>query len=264
MASLAPARAPAADPLPRIAVVVLALLQILTPMLPALGVGEPIGSQSDEVRTLVTPAGWAFAIWGPLYTGAILFAIWQALPAQRDNALLGGLRWPAAGAFLGNALWAAYTQVFGVSAISAVIIVFILVCLLAIYRRLSAWPHRFSTGERWLAMLPLCALAAWLTAATIVNISSALRFHGIEAGDAAPTIAAVIVVIGGVIAAAALVADQGNPPYALVFLWALAAIYAAGGQEATLVAAAAGVAALLVIAATIDGLRRGGVARWFG
>lgn len=208
MASLAPARAPAADPLPRSAVVVLALLQILTPMLPALGVGEPIGSQSDSVRTLITPAGWAFAIWGPLYTGTILFAIWQALPAQRDNALAAQLRWPAAGAFLGNALWAAYTQVFGVSAISALIIVFTLVCLLVLYRRFSAWPSRLSTGERWLAMLPLCALAAWLTAATIVNIASALRWAlaaiyaagGQEAGIVAAAVAiAALLVIGATI-----------------------------------------------------------------
>ncbi|RYE45107.1 MAG: hypothetical protein EOP21_06875, partial [Hyphomicrobiales bacterium] len=45
-----------------------ALLQIATPMLPSLGVGDPIGSQSDSVRTLITPAGWAFSIWGALYT----------------------------------------------------------------------------------------------------------------------------------------------------------------------------------------------------
>ena len=169
---------------------VLALLQILTPMLPALAAGEPIGSQSDEARTLA--------------------------------------------------------------------------CLLAIYRRFFAWPRRFSTVERWLAMLPLSALAAWLTAATIVNIASALRFHGVEAGDAVPTVAAAIIVFGGVIAAAALVAGEGNPPYVLVFLWALAAIYAAGGQEASIVAAAVAIAALLVIGATIMGLRRGGTERWFG
>src|SRR5688500_3623743 len=111
---------------PRLAVIIAALLQILTPLFPQFGIGEPIGSQSDAVRTLITPAGWAFSIWGALYAGSTLFAIYQALPAQRDNALLGRIRLPAAGAFLGNALWAAYTQLFGLSAISVLIIAFTL------------------------------------------------------------------------------------------------------------------------------------------
>ena len=237
-----------------IAVPAAAVLQILTPLLPQLGVGQSIGSQSDEVRTLITPAGWAFSIWGALYTGSILFAIYQALPAQRDNTLLRRLRWPAAGAFLGNALWAAYTQVYGLSFISVVIIASTLSCLLVIYRAVS--DARLSSGERWLAYLPLSALAAWLTVATTVNVAAALRYHGVDAGAAAPLVSAAIVVVAGMIAAAALVRGRGNLPYAAVLLWGLAAIYAAGGQEAGLVAAAAGIAALLVVGGAIAGGRR--------
>ena len=263
MSSFAPASPQAADLPPRLVVLACAVLQILTPMLPALGVGEPIGSQSESVQTLITPAGWAFSIWGALYTGTILFAIYQALPAQQHSRLLARLRWPAAGAFLGNALWAAYTQVFGLSAISVAIIVFTLVCLLAIFRRLTRWQPRFTPGERWLVMLPLTALAGWLTAATIVNIAAALQFHGVEAGSSAPAIAGALAIVGSVIVAAALTSARGNPPYALVFLWALAAIYAAGGQQSALVAAATAIAALVVIGAMIAGLRRGGMAKWF-
>lgn len=105
--------------------------------------------------------------------------------------------------------------------------------------------------------LPLSALASWLTAATIFNITSALRYHGVDGGNATPIIAAAVVVAGGAIAAAALTRIEGNPPYALVFLWAVAAIYSSGGREASAVAIATGIAALLVIVATIAGLRAG-------
>lgn len=236
-----------------IAVLVAALLQILTPVLPALGVGEPIGSQSDSVRTLITPAGWAFSIWGALYTGSLLFAIYQLLPAQRNNALLERIRWPAAGAFLGNALWAAYTQVFGLTALSVVIIAATLCCLIVIYRSFTT--PRFTSGERWLVYLPLSALTAWLTVATTVNIAASLRYHGVEAGDAAPAIGAAVLVVAGIIAAVALVRGRGNLPYAGVFLWALAAIYAAGGQVASLIALGTGIAAILVLAGLFMGLR---------
>ena len=245
-------------------VIAAAILQVLVPILPSLGVGEPIGSQSDDVRTLITPAGWAFSIWGPLYTGAFVFAIHQLLPSKVADPLLAKLRWPATGAFMGNAVWALYTQSFGLSAISAAIIIFTLVCLMRCYRLFSAWDGGFTTAQRWMAVLPLSALAAWLTAATIVNIAASLRFHGVEAGGATPLISAAIVLVGGIIAALALVRGCGNPPYALVFLWAISAIYAAGGQRAEAVALAAAVSAVLVVIGAVVGLRRAPSGTWFG
>lgn len=249
---------------PRAAVIVFAVLQVLTPGLPAMGIGEAIGTQSQAVRTLITPAGWAFAIWGPLYTGSFLFAAYQALPAQRRNGLVAALRWPAAGAFAGNAVWAAYVQVAGLSGLSVMIIAWTLGCLLIAFRRLTIWPDALSAGERWCAVLPLSSLAAWLTVATTVNIAAALRFHGVEGGDATPLISAAIVIVAGAIAATTLLRGRGNPPYALVLLWALSAIYAAGGQAARPVAIASGLAAALVVGGMLLGWRRGGRGRWFG
>lgn len=245
-------------------VVATAILQVLVPVLPSLGFGEPIGSQSDDVRTLVTPAGWAFAIWGPLYTGAFVFAAYQFLPRHADDRLLDKLRWPATGAFMGNAVWALYTQSFGLSAISALIIIFTLTCLLRCYRIFASREGGFTTGQRWLVALPLSALAAWLTAATIVNIAASLRFHGVEAGDAAPLVSAAVVIVGGAVAALALARGGGNPPYALVFLWALSAIYAAGGQKADAVAWAAALSVILVVIGAIAGFKRAPSGTWTG
>jgi len=256
--------APGGDSLSRLAPILFAILQILTPVLPQLGIGDPIGDQSDSVRTLITPAGWAFSIWSVLYAGSLAFAIYQALPAQRHNPLLREIRWPAAGAFLGNAVWAAYTQIYGLSVISTAIILFTLACLLAIYRRFAAWKRPLRPGERWCAVLALSALGGWLTAASIVNIAASLQFHGVEAGDGAALISAALVVVGGAIVCAALLRGRGNPAYGVVFLWALAAIFAAGGQRAGEVAGAVVVAAVLVIAGMALGLRRGGTAHWFG
>lgn len=265
MATVSRPHAPSPSASPTwIAPLVFAVLQILTPTLPLLGIGQQIGSQSDAVRTLITPAGWAFSIWGPLYAGSLVFAVYQALPAQRDNRLIDRVRWPAAGAFGGNAAWALYTQIFGLSAISVVIIAFTLGCLLVAYRRFADWPHVLSAGERWCAVLPLTALASWLTVATTVNIAAALRFHGVEGGAATSVIAAAVLLVAGLIGAAGLLKGRGNPPYALVFLWALSAIYAAGGQAAAPVALAAGAAALLIVGAALIGLRRGGTRHWFG
>ncbi len=248
----------------RSAIVLAVFFQIAATALPALGIGEPIGSRSDELRTLITPAGWAFSIWGLLYLGSIVFALYQAFPAQYRNGLLDRIGWFAAAAFFGNGLWALYTQLHDLTALSVVVIATTLVCLLVILRRIVT-AKRLSRGDRWLAAVPLTALAAWLTAATIVNVAASLTYHGIGEAGGYPLLSAGIVFIGGLIAALAVTRSRGCPWYAAVFLWALLAIYFQGGQQASMVAIAAAISAVLVIASTAFALRsRRNRSHWLG
>jgi len=111
----------------------------------------------------------------------------------------------------------------------------------------------------------LSALAAWLTAASIVNISATLAYHGIGGDFAYPIAAASMVAIGGVIAALAVVRSRGNPWFAMVFCWALYAIYYRGGQEAQSIAWACIAAGVLVIAAFLIGiLQKTNRQHWLG
>jgi hypothetical protein len=233
----------------RFAVLAAAILQIVATTLPALGLGETIGERSDEAQTLITPVGWAFSIWGPLFAGSLAFGVYQLLPVQVNNPLLARIAWASAGAFAGNALWALYAQFLGLGFPSALIIIFTLGCLLFVYRTFALVPTRFSRSEQFLVVLPLSALAAWLTAATIVNIAAVLEYHGVNVGDAAPAVAAAVVLVGGGIASAALWSGRGNPWFAAVFLWALTGIfYANSGTQNGIVAAV--VAAGIAVAAT--------------
>jgi hypothetical protein len=233
-----------------IAALVFALAQILAPLLPAIGIGNPVGEQSADTQTLITPAGWAFAIWGPLYFGTLVYVVYQLLPRHRDSDLVRRIGWHFALAVLGNALWVTYTQLFSLGFPSVLIIVFTLVNLLAILR-IFAGTAAFTLAERLAVVLPLSALAGWLTAATIVNIAAALNFHGIALPGPAPLISAAILIVGGVIVAAALVGTGGNPWYPIPFLWALFAIHQKAGQVHEAIATATIVAGLLVIATLV-------------
>lgn len=241
------------SPVQRAAIVIAVIIQIGATFLPQLGFGEPIGDRSDSIRTLITPSGWAFSIWGPLFAGSAIFAIWQALPAQRHNALLDRIAWPAAMALAAQGVWATYTQFANLTLISAIIILVALIGLL-ICLRVLVEQDRLSTAERWFAALVLSALAAWLTAASIVNISATLAYYGIGGGFEYPLAATAMVAVGGVIAAIAVVQSRGNPWYALVFCWALLAIYFRGGQQAGSIAIACIVAAILVLVGMATGL----------
>lgn len=243
------------SPFQIVAILLAVFVQIGATFLPQVGLGDPIGDRSDSVRTLITPSGWAFAIWGPLFLGSAIFAIWQTLPAQRDNTLLDRIGWWSVLALSMQGVWATYTQFTNLTFVSALIIVASLVGLLAILRIL-VMHDQFSAGERWLVALVFSALAAWLTAATIVNITASLVYHGVGGGMDYPLLTAAIIAVGGMIAALAVARSRGNPWYALVFLWALTAIYFRGGQMSSAIAIACVVSGVVVIGAAVSQLRR--------
>ena len=60
---------------------------------------------SDKYHTLITPAGYAFAIWGIIFLGLLAFAIYQALPSQRTNPRFRAIGWLVVLNTLCNAIW---------------------------------------------------------------------------------------------------------------------------------------------------------------
>jgi hypothetical protein len=78
-----------------------ALFQIGAPVL----TGEAVGRVSAENETLVVPADYAFSIWGLIFLLCLVYAAYQALPANRESLLLRRVGWFSAGAFLLNGLW---------------------------------------------------------------------------------------------------------------------------------------------------------------
>lgn len=234
----------------RLAVIAAVAVQIGAGFLPRVGIGEFIGDRSDAVRTLITPAGWAFAIWGPLFLLSILYAVWQALPAQRSNALLGRIAWPATIALAAQGVWSTYTQLDNLTFVSVAIILVSLIALLAVLRTVAREPS-LSPAERLFVAPAFGALTAWLTAASIVNIAASLKYHGIGGPGPTPGLASAMIAVGAVIAAAAVARLRGAPLYGLVFAYALVAINAAGGQRFAEVGWAALGGAVLVLTVTV-------------
>ena len=61
-----------------------AIFQIAVPVF----TGPAVGRVSAENPTLVVPADYAFVIWTPIFLLALIYAVYQALPANRENPLL--------------------------------------------------------------------------------------------------------------------------------------------------------------------------------
>jgi len=237
----------------QIAVVLAALVNVGLNALAGAGLLFDVqtGAVSDAAPTPITPAGWAFSIWSVIFLGVIVFAVWQALPAQRGPRY-DRLGVPFVIANLLNGFWQIpwLTGRFG---LAAVVIVGILASLAWLYVRLDALALRGI--ERWVLGVPAALWMAWLMVAAPLNLTIWLR-EGLG-WDPAGTLWPVVLVLLVAAVGAWLLARTGDVAAARVFLWADAAIAVAHPDLASLRIALA-VGAVAFVASAALGARRHG------
>ena len=232
------------------AVVAACIAQIGLSYLPgSLGFEQTIGDRSDAVSTLLTPPGYAFAIWGPLFLGCLVFAIVHAVPRNLGMPLFRKTGWFVAAAFAANAVWVVYVPAIGLDAGAYALLLVILALLMvvvAIVRRDTAADR---TGR--LAFLPILALAGWISAATTVGASQTL----LPAGASVPSLIAVLV--AGAAFAVAAAAYSAAVAFALAAAWGFATVGVSNldGGNMVIGYTAAAAAVLTVAAAVIARIR---------
>ncbi len=204
-------------------ILVTIVINLLADALPINGVNT--AQISDSFHVYFVPAGYVFAIWGIIYIGLIAYAIYQALPAQRDNPRLQSISgWVVLGG-LANCAWIFlwHYKLF-VGTVAAMLI--LLATLIAVYLRLRAGQPKVSKGETWLVRIPFNIYLGWITVATVANISDLLVFlrwdqFGLSAATWMVIMLAAVLVITGLMNFL-----HRDVAYALVILWALAGIAA--------------------------------------
>lgn len=154
--------------------VVLALtVNILASTLPLNG--QNTGEISDRFDVYFVPAGYVFAIWGIIYIGWIAFAVYQFLPAQKENPRLQNLGYLFALSGVFNAAWLFcwhYNQ-FG---LSVIVMLALLATLIGSYLKLDVGRAPTSAVERWCVDIPFSVYLGWISVATVANVTSYLDF----------------------------------------------------------------------------------------
>jgi hypothetical protein len=217
-------------------------------------VGSSVGAIAQEYRSFILPASYAFAIWGPIFILCGVYALYQALPAQRENRIFRVIGWWAAGAFLANGAWSyAYTsrQFLLAQAIIFAGFVFAAGSYLGFARAVRAADA--ANIDNWLIGPTFGLLFGWITAASVVGLAGTLIAKGFAAsGQRAEIRDAALLLLAGAVAFFVILASRRGPygawaSFAAAVLWALVAIMVEQRSTSTITTAAAAVTAVFVL-----------------
>jgi hypothetical protein len=204
-----------------LAVLATLIVNILADALPINGLNT--GKISDSFHILFVPAGYVFSIWGLIYIGLIAYAIYQALPSQKDNPRLQEIgRWVVLGS-LANCTWIFlwhYERFVGT--LGAMLI--LLATLIVVYLSLGTGQTKVSAAETWAVRVPFSIYLGWITVATIANAADVLDYLKWN-GFGLPALFWFLIVLLAVLVIATLMSlSRRDVAYILVILWALVGV----------------------------------------
>jgi hypothetical protein len=217
--------------------------------------GMNTGQISDRFHVLFVPAGYVFSIWGVIYLGLLAYAVFQALPSQKENPRLQATGWWVVLGGLANSIWIFlwhYLQFVGTLAAMLVL----LATLIAVYLGLGSGRTKVGRLETWMARVPMSIYLGWITVATVANGTDVLDFIGwnrFGLGD----LTWFYVVLGAVLVIASLMSlRHRDVAYILVILWALVGIAYKFSAQPPVSLAALGTGALVAIGLAYALLRK--------
>ena len=202
---------------------------------------------SDRYPTVITPAGWAFSIWGLIYLGLLAFSLLQLLSSKA--AALDGVRIPYLVSCVLNCAWILLWHHFH-TGVCSIVIVLLLASLFWVLIRL---PEPASFVESALTKGVFGLYAGWVTVATFVNF--AVYAVSVDAGlsDTAWNIVGILCLALALLAAIFVRASLRNFIYPLPIAWAAAAIGAnqSGKNTAIVVATSVVCIGCLIVSGTV-------------
>ncbi len=194
---------------------------------------------SNRYPTFITPAGYAFTIWGWIFLGMIIFAIIQAIPKNFEK--FSKMRTFYLISCVFNCLWI-YVWHNLLITVSVFVILSLLGSLAAINLVLERENNLF-------ARMLFGGYFAWVTVASVVNITIALVFNGVQTSDNAGIWLASGLIVVATIIGIFLRHKLPNFAYAFVVAWGVTAIAVKqSGKTPIVVFAAFSVIALLISA----------------
>ncbi len=192
-------------------------VNVLANALPINGLNT--GEISDRFDIYFVPAGYVFSIWGLIYLGLIAFAVYQALPSQRENPHVRRIGWLYALSGVANITWIFFWH-YERFRLTLPAMLVILGSLIAVFLTLWRGRDRLATADRWAILVPFSIYLGWISVATVANVTQLLYFLDWGRWGLSPELWAVVMLIVAAAIAVAMAVRHGSVAYTAVFVWA--------------------------------------------
>jgi benzodiazapine receptor len=239
-----------------LALIITIVVNILSNTLPFNNLTAP--EIADSFDVYFVPAGYVFSIWSLIYLGLIAYAVFQLLPAQRENSRLRQTGWWFVLSCAANSIWL-FLWHYGYFALSVVAMLTLLISLIVIYLRLGVGQQAVPSSERWLVQLPFSIYLGWVTVAIIANVTAFLDSVDWNGFGISPEIWTFIMLVVAIVVAALMAFLRQDIAYLLVLIWAFIGIGVEQSdtpQVANAAYLAAGIVAIFVILVIIQKFRQ--------
>ncbi|QQX77559.1 MULTISPECIES: tryptophan-rich sensory protein [Aequorivita] len=217
-----------------------------------------IGEISESSKNLFTPAGYAFSIWGLIYLMLLGFIIYQSrslFTKVRDDDFIIKTGWWFVLSCFANMMWITF-WLYGFMEYSILAIFVLLFSLLKIVmnNRMELWDAPISVIS--FLCWPFVFYSGWVTVASIANVAAYLTSIDWDAwGYSEVSWAVTMIIIAGIINLV-VTWRRNMREFALVGVWALAAIAVANWDVSKTVAySAIAVAAVLFVSSSYHGFK---------
>ncbi len=184
---------------------------------------NPVGTTSTDTNPLIVPAGYAFSIWGIIYTGLIVFPIYHFIKRKALNNTWKTIhKWYAINVIL-NGLWlvgASYDWLW----ITVGIIILMLISLYQINEGFRSLKESEESWNYFTEQVVFSIYFAWITLATVLNVSSALHFYNWEGWGITQVNWTYIIMLVAAAIAGHIAWHKVDRAYAAVVVWAFVAL----------------------------------------
>jgi len=224
-------------------VALLAIVQVVVALL----AGGAVGAVAREYASPLLVAGWAFAVWLPIYAGFLGYAVFQALPGQRAREVHRVTGWWMAASAVCNAGW---VLAFGAGwlPLAQLLVVGVLVSVAVVFGRFSRMPAE-GVVVRVVARGTVSLYAGSASMAMPIATAATGVWVGLPGGGALAAIAAVVVLLAvTAIVSWAVLSGTGVVLFAAGAVWAVVGVALNDPPAAVVIAGA--VAIVIVLAAT--------------
>jgi hypothetical protein len=236
-----------------IATVAMIAVNVLANALPLNGLNT--GEISDRFAIYFVPAGYVFSIWGLIYLGLVGFAVYQALPSQRDNPHIRRIGLLYAVSSVANIVWIFFWH-YEQFTLTLPAMLIILVTLVGVFLTLWRGRRELTQMDRLTVLLPFSIYLGWISVATVANATQLLYFLGWGGWGIGPEVWAVIMLLVAAAVALIMSARHALVAYVAVFVWAYVGIAVKHGSTPLVGISAAALAGILALALVWSALRR--------